>query len=129
MSNFSYRLPQSKEISASFNGKYTNLIGDVLHAIRAAGGVSIIAHPVGAEHLAEELLSLGVMGFETSHPEISEECKAFFRDFCEKHNLYQLGGTDHSSILGGTGYQADFPPESGNVTEENFMKLYRRELG
>ncbi len=129
MTNFSYSLPQSKEISESFHGKYTNFVGDVLHAIRAAGGVSIVAHPVGAQGLAEELLEMGVMGFETSHPEMPEDCKAFFRDFCEEHNLYQLGGTDHSSILGGTGYQAELPPECGNVTEENFMKLYNRELG
>lgn len=129
MSNFSYRLPQSKELSPMLKEKYMNTVEDVIRAIRAAGGVPIVAHPARAEHLAEELVEMGAMGFETSHPEISEDCKAFFRDFCEKHNLYQLGGTDHSSILGGTGYQADLPPECGNVSEENFMKLYRRELG
>lgn len=129
MSNFSYSLPQSKALSPMLREKYTNTVQDVIRAIRAAGGVPIVAHPAGAEHLAEELLEMGAMGFETSHPEISQECKDFFCDFCEKHGLYQLGGTDHSSILGGTGYQADLPPECGNVTEENFMKLYHRTLG
>ena len=129
MSNFSYSLPQSKALSPMLKEKYMNTVQDVIHAIRVAGGVPIVAHPAGAEHLAKELLEMGAMGFETSHPEISEDCKGFFRDFCEKHSLYQLGGTDHSSILGGTGYQADLPPECGNVTEENFMKLYHRTLG
>lgn len=127
--NFSYRLPQSKALSPMLREKYTNTVEEVLHAIRAAGGVPVIAHPEGMEQYADELVSLGALGFETSHPEISEECKAFFSAYCDEHGLYQLGGTDHSSVLGGTGYQAEMPPESGNVTEAHFMQLYRRERG
>ncbi len=129
MSNFSYALPQSKAMAPMLREKYTNTVGEVLHAIRAAGGVPIIAHPEGQEKYADELVALGALGFETSHPELSDACKSFFSAYCDKHNLYQLGGTDHSSVLGGTGYQADMPPESGNVTEEHFMQLYRRERG
>lgn len=129
MTNFSYKLPQSKALSPMLREKYTNTVQEVISAIRAAGGVPIVAHPEGEEKYADELVAMGALGFETSHPEISEECKAFFSQYCDEHNLYQLGGTDHSSVLGGTGYQEDMPPESGNVTEEHFMQLYRRERG
>ena len=129
MANFSYSLPQSKALSPMLRERYGNTAEEVMSAILAAGGVPIVAHPEGLEAYADELVSIGAMGFETSHPEISECCKVFFADYCQKKGLYQLGGTDHSSVLGGTGYQAQMPPESGNVTEENFMKLWRRELG
>ena len=129
MTNFSYRLPQSKALSPMLKKEYTNTVEEVIGAIRAAGGVPIIAHPEGMEKYADELVALGAMGFETSHPEISDACKAFFAEYCDKHGLYQLGGTDHSSVLGGTGYQEEMPPESGNVTEEHFMALYERKLG
>lgn len=128
MTNFSYRLPQSKALSPMLQ-KYSNTAEEVICAIRAAGGVPIVAHPEGQEKYADELVAMGALGFETSHPEISQACKAFFSDYCDKHHLYQLGGTDHSSVLGGTGCDADLPPESGNVTEEHFMQLYRRERG
>ncbi len=128
MSNFSYKLPQSKALSPMLQ-KYSNTVEEVIHAIRAAHGVPIIAHPEGQEQYADELVAMGALGFETSHPEISDACKAFFSAYCDEHNLYQLGGTDHSSVLGGTGYQAEYPPETGNVTEEHFMQLYRRERG
>lgn len=129
MQNFSYKLPQSKAISPMLKEQYTNEVGEVMQAIRAAGGVPIIAHPQGMEQYADELVELGAMGFETSHPEISPECIAFFSEYCDRHGLYQLGGTDHSSVLGGTGHQADYPPETGNVTREHFMQLYNRERG
>lgn len=40
--------------------------------------------------------------------------------------------TDHFGVLGGLTEKMphlDVPPERGFVTEENFMRLYRRELG
>ncbi len=129
MANFSYKTEKSHELSPMLREKYPNPIDEVIHAIRAAGGVPIVAHPNRKEQYADELVKMGVLGFETSHPEISEECKAFFIPYCEEHGLYQLGGTDHSSVLGGTGYQADKLPETGNVTEEHFMQLWRRERG
>lgn len=129
MSNFSYRLPQSKAIAPELREKYTNTVEEVIHAIRAAGGVPIIAHPQGKEQYAEDLVKMGALGFETSHPDLDEACKQFFIPFCEERGLYQLGGTDHSSVLGGTGCRPDLSPEVGNVTEEHFMQLYRRERG
>ena len=80
------------------------------------------------EH-AEELAEMGVMGFETHHPDMEEEVKQFFDRFCEERGLYKMGGTDHRSVLCGHHPDKRFSPDSGGVTEEDFMKIYHRTLG
>jgi len=129
MTNFSYRLPQSKAIEGDMCTKYISSAEEVIYAIRKAGGVPIIAHPKNKERYADDLLKMGALGFETAHPLVNEECRAFFEQYCDEHNLYQLGGTDHGSIFGCAADEADLPPEVGNVSEEHFMQLYRRERG
>ena len=104
----------------------------VIDLIRAAGGVPVVAHPHGFAPFAAEWLKLGVLGFETIHPDLDDEDMAFFDDFCSTHHLYKMGGTDHSSLLGGyadTIPAHDLPATTGYTTEAEFMKLWRRELG
>ena len=81
-----------------------------------------------------DLLKIGVMGFETCHPDLDEAECVYFAELCKEKNLYSCGGTDHSGVLGGL--MEKMPdalhvvgPERGYMTEESFMKLYRRELG
>lgn len=105
---------------------------EVIEIIRHAGGVPVVAHPHGFAKYAEAWLSLGVLGFETVHPDLDAEDMAFFDRFCGEHHLYKMGGSDHSSLLGGyteTIPQHDLPLTCGYTTEEYFMKLYRREMG
>lgn len=105
---------------------------ETVQIIRNAGGVPIVAHPHRLQKYADDLVKMGVMGFETSHPELDEEDIAFFDAYCDEHHLYKTGGTDHCGVLGGLTEEMpelDVPAERGYVTEENFMRLYRRELG
>lgn len=120
------RMARVRELTGSVYPK----LEDMAKAIREAGGVPVVAHPRREmmEH-AEELVEMGVMGFETLHPKMEEEVKQFFDRFCEERGLYKMGGTDHSSILVGHRPDLTCPPDSGGVTEEDFMKLYRRTLG
>ncbi len=105
----------------------------VAKIIREAGGVPVIAHPHGQARYAEELLRGGIMGFETCHPDlITEEERQFFRDFCKRHGLYKLGGTDHTGPLGGfehRGGEYVTPIDRGGTGLDNFMELYERRLG
>ncbi|MBQ4322473.1 MAG: PHP domain-containing protein [Clostridia bacterium] len=129
--NFRPTKEQSKEISRII-GYGAPETEDVIKIILKAGGVPVVAHPHNLQPYAEELIALGVMGFETIHPDLNEEDKAFFDTFCEKHNLYKMGGHDHSSVLGGytdVMPEHDLPIDCGGVTEEDFMKIYRRKLG
>ena len=124
--------PSLEPLISKETGYYTPDAERVIDAILDAGGVPIVAHPKDKAPLADEFLRLGVKGFETRHPNLPEEDSRFFTAYCQEHNLYQSGGTDHSSVLGGLASQMpakDVPPETGYVTEEDFMKLYRRELG
>lgn len=106
---------------------------DVIAIIKDAGGVPVVAHPKHFAPFAEEWVTkYGVMGFEVIHPDLDAETTAFFDRFCDERHLYKMGGTDHSSLLGGfytTMPEHDLPPECGYVKEADFMKLYRRELG
>lgn len=126
---------------------------DLIGIIRDAGGVPVVAHPTRTgkyffEDEVENYIKMGVMGFEVNHPLMSEEEKAFYNRVCEENNLYKLGGIDHSGLIGGFAGEGGpdpwalskyrlagvLPKEKadpclGYVGEEDFMKLYKRELG
>ena len=110
---------------------------DVIDIILKADGVPIIAHPT--EHgryffkeETEKYLKLGVKGFEVCHPGMSADEQAFYTAVCDERGLYKLGGTDHHGKLGGF---CDRMPDlcaqinEGYTTEQEFMKLYKRQLG
>lgn len=129
--NFRPNKEQSAEISRII-GYGAPATEDVIQIILNAGGVPVIAHPHQLQPCAEELLRLGVLGFETVHPDLDEEDMAFFDALCTERNLYKMGGQDHSSVLGGYADvmpEHNLPADCGGVTEEDFMKLYRRTLG
>jgi len=129
--NFSYKL--------GLEGKIHDIIGidlpdleETIAVIRAAGGVPVLAHPQGRQKRADEYRQLGIMGFETHHSDLTPDVEEFFDAYCTEYNLYKMGGTDHSSVLagyGGSAVEQARTPDTGGVTEENFMKLWRRELG
>ena len=106
---------------------------ETIYRINKAGGVAIIAHCTDAQAKnADEYVRLGAKGFETRHPDMTEFAKDYLDAYCTEHRLYKSGGTDHSSWMSGLAGKmpaADLPPECGYVTEKDFMKLYRRELG
>jgi len=129
--NFRPTKEQSAEITRII-GYGAPETAQVVEIILRAGGVPVVAHPHDLQPYAEELIVLGVKGFETVHPNLNEADRTFFGTFCEEHRLYKMGGQDHSSVLGGYADvmpEHDLPADCGGVTEEDFMKLYRRELG
>lgn len=130
--NFSTQKPEVKALVKENLHIPTPPMTEVIDIIRRAGGVPVVAHPHGFAAQAEKWVSLGVLGFETIHPGLDEADEKFFDAFCAARGLYRLGGTDHSSLLGGyadTMPDHDLPATSGYTTEAEFMKLWRRELG
>ena len=138
--NFSYKLGLEDKVREITGKSYHDIhTEDVISAIREAGGVPVVAHPFGLEKYADELISLGVMGFETRHSvfradkgENRVKSREFFEKLCEERGLYKMGGSDHEGELGGL---LDFgdayycPEELSGISEEDFMKLYERRLG
>ncbi len=72
----------------------------VLPAVRAAGGVALIAHPYGYFHQLDrrrmdelrELLDFD--GIECAHPSVSKEASAILRKYCQEYKLLSSGGSD-----------------------------------
>ena len=141
--NFSLRLGLEDQIREITKKSYRNIeTADVIRVIREAGGVPVVAHPYGFEDMANELIELGVMGFETRHSCFrndrpvryphAEESRLFFEQLCEEHQLYKMGGADHEGELGGyLAYGDNYfcPDYLSGILEEDFMKIYERRLG
>lgn len=113
-------------------GFFTPDVEEVIHIILKADGIPVVAHPHNKQAYIDDLLKMGLRGIETHHPSVQPDEKAFYDALCEEKGLYRLGGTDHASVLGGFADlfpKKDRPVDCGYIGEEDFMKLYRRELG
>ena len=70
-----------------------------LDAIRAAGGVSVLAHPGllpedKIDPLIQKLIGMGLDGIEAYYPRHSTAQTGFLMDIAKKNNLVITGGTD-----------------------------------
>ena len=100
----------------------------VIKAVRGAGGVIALAHPVERTHLVEGLVALGLNGIEISHPQMGEDTVDLSLEAAEKFNLYHCGGTDHTGPMSGMGGSHARPAFHG-VTEEEYYCLKNRTRG
>ncbi|MFT4186679.1 MAG: PHP domain-containing protein [Micrococcaceae bacterium] len=72
-----------------------------LNMVRDAGGVSVVAHPMGSNRNAytiadiEELVPFGLHGVEVYHREHSQTHQEKLKKFAEKHNLIITGSSDY----------------------------------
>ncbi len=95
----------------SKNGGYyipaeTADVFDAIRLIREAGGVPIIAHPLGGapdnldrgdlpqEHF-ELLIAGGLAGFEVYHREVPQVAREWLLDLADKHDLIVTGSSDY----------------------------------
>ena len=75
---------------------------------------------------------MGIKGIEVYHPSILPEERVAYDALCRERGLYVTGGTDHAGRIGGFTdlfEKKNKPDDCGGMTEEDFFKLYRRELG
>ena len=139
MPNFSYTLGLEDQVHAVTRKSYEDVhTEEVVKIILEAGGVPVVAHPHSQQDLVPDFLNMGVMGFETRHPDLWEGRNGvkdeveFFAKVCDEYNLYKMGGNDHSGVLGGCldlGEMYHIPDYFVGINEEDFMKLYERKLG
>ena len=75
---------------------------DAVGAIRASGGVAVLAHPpqlncenyAQLERILRSLIRAGLNGIEAYHTDNSPEQTRFYLDLARKHNLVVTGGSD-----------------------------------
>ena len=84
---------------------------EAIDLVRAAGGVPVIAHPLGGapdnldrgdlpqEHF-EKLIAGGLAGFEVYHREVPEVAREWLVGLAAKHDLIVTGSSDYHGILG-----------------------------
>jgi predicted metal-dependent phosphoesterase TrpH len=72
-------------------------------AIRAAGGVAVLAHPgtVGRDSLIDELVEVGLAGLEVRHPLHTPEQERRYQTMARRRHLVQTGGTDYHGFAEG----------------------------
>lgn len=133
IANFSYKLKLEDKITEIIGKSYKDITTEqVVSAILGAGGVPVVAHPHGLMKYTDDFLAMGVLGFETRFPEVTDGEFDFFESVCREKNLYKMGGSDHSGPLGGLldfGAEYECPEEKSGICEEDFMKIYERKLG
>ena len=120
-----FKCPEAKKMRKQFKAP---LAEDVIRIVRKAGGVIILAHPVGYMDCVEYLVDCGLNGIEISHPQCDAEVSALAIEAAEKFHLYRSGGTDHFGALGGNDGKFAIPVFNG-ISEEDFVTLTERRLG
>lgn len=100
-------------------GKYyvpneTTDVFDAIRLIREAGGVPVIAHPLGGagsegrvirrddlpQAHFEELIAAGLGGFEVYHREVPEAAREWLLGLADKHDLVVTGSSDYHGLDG-----------------------------
>lgn len=72
-------------------------MGEVLTAIKEAGGISVLARPAQYRDpisLLDRLLALGLNGVEVWHPSADKEHTDIYYSYAKKNKLLMIGGSD-----------------------------------
>ena len=115
-------------------------VKDVIETVKAAGGVTFMAHPSyqDREEYMEAMIGLGIRGIELWHPDNRLSAYEKIEALIAKHNLYTGGGSDHNGYMEGFAFYEPGRPKHGarsvpramfGVTEEQFRALKERALG
>jgi predicted metal-dependent phosphoesterase TrpH len=95
--------------------------------VRAAGGVSVLAHPRGSargwrtpDEVIEELASAGLTGIEVYHPQHDERERAALSELADRLELVATGGSDDHGALTGYRIGTEVAPEGayGRLIEQ-----------
>ena len=68
---------------------------EAIELILSAGGVPVLAHPLGVLHLLSGLLSAGLAGLETYYSGYSVEDSRAIASVARRHGLITTGGSDY----------------------------------
>ena len=97
---------------------------EMINLIRGAGGVVGLAHPHRQTQYLPELFKLGLNGVECDGPDVDEYDKAEALRFATEHDMYILGGTDHSGRLAAYEERGDLPLEADGIRWDGSLTPY-----
>ncbi len=95
--------PEAKRVAAEENkALIAPTAKEVISVIHEAGGLAILAHPMGgASKFVGELVDLGLDGIEVSHPLLTYDEVKLAYHAAVQYDLYCSGGTDHNGVMSG----------------------------
>jgi predicted metal-dependent phosphoesterase TrpH len=88
---------------------------EAIEIITGAGGLPVLAHPRGREHVLPELVHAGLIGLEAYYPGYTIADREALVRLAEQYDLIPLGGTDFHSADGFSAValgEVWVPPES-----------------
>ncbi|MBI5174312.1 MAG: hypothetical protein HY986_15620 [Candidatus Melainabacteria bacterium] len=89
-----------------------------LVAIKAAGGLSSIAHPGSEDHmpvLLDQLIDSGLEGIEAYHRIHSEAVQKYYVDLAQEKSLFVTGGSDCHGPYQSSADEEFFPSLMGTI--------------
>lgn len=98
---------------------------DAIRAIRAAGGVPVLAHPKQFDNYEAiaEWVEAGLEGIEVIHPLHGPEDEKLAQDYARRYGLVETGGSDFHGLYG----ESDkYPLGSKDAGMERYLKLVER---
>jgi 3',5'-nucleoside bisphosphate phosphatase len=91
-----------------------------IRLVRAAGGVTVLAHPRGAtrgwempDQVIADLAAVGLTGIEINHPQQDERERRLLSELANSLGLALSGGSDDHGALTGFRIGTDVAPEGG----------------
>ncbi|MCD7828759.1 MAG: PHP domain-containing protein [Clostridiales bacterium] len=93
---------------------------DVIEAVKNAGGISVLAHPVLYDNfdIIDELIDAGLNGIEVWHPTCSKENEERLISIAKSHKLLMTGGSDfHGMYNHGTWSVGDYSTPKQQLNE------------
>jgi predicted metal-dependent phosphoesterase TrpH len=88
-----------------YEGHYAPDVETAVSLVVAAGGVPVVAHPTPSGRarmmpvaFLEQLVSIGLAGFELEHRENTEQGKRILRRLADRHDLIVTGSSDYHGV-------------------------------
>ena len=104
---------------------------ETIDAIRAAGGIAILAHAREEffdSGFVDTLIGYGLNGIEVSHPNMTERAMKLAVHTAMEHRLYCSGGTDHTGPMSSCDDPYAIPAYQG-ATKDEFYAMKERRFG
>jgi len=91
-----------------------------IRLVRAAGGVTVVAHPRGAtrgwqipDDVIADLAAVGLTGIEVNHPQHNEADRAHLTELASRLRLVSSGGSDDHGAFTGYRIGTEVAPDGG----------------
>lgn len=93
---------------------------ELVKLINDAGGIAFVAHPHNQLDDIDYLMSVGIVGMEVHHPDLTPEEQARAYEIALEKGLFISGGSDHSGLCGG--YYDSFPTKEALMASAVYIE-------